>query len=172
MLLVRWQEGHLACKKTEWRGAGVVVCLERDADLHIAQLMPLTLTVSCFSKVEIGFTFLVRVHSVSSGQRAVKWVCVCVCVIALTCEMSPGACMSGIASELAAKHVESEAALVPLVLTKACRDLSRQISSLTRLQSASASRTSCAITTIHAAFDKLRTAYVLTIVGMQKSCVD
>ena len=99
-------------------------------------------------------------------------VCVCVCVIALTCEMSPGACMSGIASELAAKHVESEAALVPSVLTKACRDLSRQISSLTRLQSASASRTSCAITTIHAAFDKLRTAYVLTIVGMQKSCVD
>jgi len=78
MLLVRWQEGHLACKKTEWWGAGVVVCLERDADLHIAQLMPLTLTVSCFSKVEIGFTFLVQVHSVSSGQRAIKSVCVCV----------------------------------------------------------------------------------------------
>jgi len=49
----------------------VVICLERGADLHMAQLMPLPLTVSCFSKVEIGFTFLVPG---SSGQRAVKWV--------------------------------------------------------------------------------------------------
>ena len=37
--------------KTEWWGAGVVICLERDADLHMAQLMPLPLTVSCFSKI-------------------------------------------------------------------------------------------------------------------------
>jgi len=44
------QEGHTACKKTEWWGAGVVVCLEQGADLHKAQLMPLPLTVSCFSK--------------------------------------------------------------------------------------------------------------------------
>ena len=43
------------------------------------------------------------------------------------------------------------------VLTKACRDLQRQISSLNRLQSASSSRTSCAVATIHAAFEKLRT---------------
>jgi len=50
-LLVRWQEGHPACKKTEWLGAGVVVCLERGADLHMAQLMPLPLTISCFSKI-------------------------------------------------------------------------------------------------------------------------
>jgi len=56
-LLVGRQEGHLACKKTEWRGAGVVICLERDADLHTAQLMPLPLTVSCFSKIQFGFTF-------------------------------------------------------------------------------------------------------------------
>jgi len=41
MLLVGRQEGHPACKKTEWWGAGVVICLERDADLHMAQLMPL-----------------------------------------------------------------------------------------------------------------------------------
>jgi len=33
-LLVGWQEGHPACKKTEWWGAGVVICLERGADLH------------------------------------------------------------------------------------------------------------------------------------------
>jgi len=30
--------------KTEWWGAGVVICLERGADLHMAQLMPLPLT--------------------------------------------------------------------------------------------------------------------------------
>jgi len=40
--------------KTEWLGAGVVICLERGADLHMAQLMPLSLTVSCFSKIQIG----------------------------------------------------------------------------------------------------------------------
>ena len=43
--------------KTEWWGAGVVICLERGADLHMAQLMPLPLTVSCFSKIQIGLTF-------------------------------------------------------------------------------------------------------------------
>jgi len=45
-LLVGRQEGHPVCKKTEWWGAGVVICLERDADLHTAQLMLLSLTVS------------------------------------------------------------------------------------------------------------------------------
>ena len=76
MLLVRWQEGHSACKKLEWRGAGVVICLERGADLHMAQLMPLPLTVSCFSKIQIGFTFLVPAH-LGPGKRVVKRVCVC-----------------------------------------------------------------------------------------------
>jgi len=61
-LLVGQQEGHLSCKKTEWWGAGVVICLEQDADLHMAQLMSLLLTVSCFSKIQIGFTFLVLAH--------------------------------------------------------------------------------------------------------------
>jgi len=54
-LLVGRQEGHPACKKPEWWGAGVVTCLERGADLHMAQLMPMPLTVSCFSKIQIGF---------------------------------------------------------------------------------------------------------------------
>jgi len=63
--------------KTEWWGAGVVVCLERDADLHMAQLMPLLLTVSCFSKIQIVFTFLVLAHPGSPGKRAVKRLCVC-----------------------------------------------------------------------------------------------
>jgi len=39
-LLVGRQDGHPACKKIEWWGAGVVVCLERGADLHTAKLMP------------------------------------------------------------------------------------------------------------------------------------
>jgi len=42
-LLVGRQEGHPACKKTEWWGAGVVICLERGADWHMAQLKPLSL---------------------------------------------------------------------------------------------------------------------------------
>ena len=58
----------------------MVICLERCADLHIAQRMPLPLTVLCFSKIQIGFIFLVPAHPGSPGQRAVKWVCVCVCV--------------------------------------------------------------------------------------------
>ena len=58
----------------------MVICLERDADLHMAQLMPLPLTVSCFSKIQIGFTFLVPAHAGGPGKRAVKRVCVCVCV--------------------------------------------------------------------------------------------
>ena len=55
----------------------MVICLERGADLHMAQLMPLPLTVSCFSKIWIGFTFLVPAHPGSPGQRAIKRVCVC-----------------------------------------------------------------------------------------------
>jgi len=50
-LLVAQQEGHQVCKITVWWGAGVVICLERGADFHTAQLMPLPLTVSCFSKI-------------------------------------------------------------------------------------------------------------------------
>ena len=61
-LLVGRQEGHRACKKLSGWGAGVVICLERGADLHMDQLMPLPLTVSCFSKIQIGFTFLVPAH--------------------------------------------------------------------------------------------------------------
>jgi len=75
-LLVGRQERHLACKKTEWWGAGIVVCLEQGADLHIAQLMPLPLTVSCFTKIQIGFTFLVPTQLGSRGKMAIKRVCV------------------------------------------------------------------------------------------------
>ena len=56
----------------------MVICLEQAADLHMAQLMPLPLTISCSSKIQIGFTFLVPAHLGSPGKRAVKWVRVCV----------------------------------------------------------------------------------------------
>ena len=54
-----------ACKKTEWWDAGMVVCLGQGADFHMAQLMPLPLTISCSSDPDqIGFTFLVSVTRV------------------------------------------------------------------------------------------------------------
>jgi len=56
----------------------MVICLQRGADLHMAQLMPLPLTVSCFSEIHNGFTFLVPAHLGSRGKRAIKRVCVCV----------------------------------------------------------------------------------------------
>ena len=59
----------------------MVICLERGADLHMAQLIPLPLTVSCFSKIQIGFTFLVPAHPVSPRQTAVKRVCVLLALI-------------------------------------------------------------------------------------------
>ena len=52
----------------------MVICLERYADLHMAQLMPPPLTVSCFSKIQIGFTFLVLAYPGSPGKRAIKRV--------------------------------------------------------------------------------------------------
>jgi len=58
----------------------MVICLERGADLHMAQLMPLPLTVFSLSKVQIGFAVLVPAHLGSPGQRVVKRVCVRVCV--------------------------------------------------------------------------------------------
>jgi len=78
-LLVGRQEGHLACKKL---GGGVMAWLAwllsgASADLHLAQLMPLPLTVYCFSKIQIGSTFLVSAHLGCLRKRAIKWVCVC-----------------------------------------------------------------------------------------------
>ena len=68
----------------------MVICLEQGADLHMAQMMPLPLTVSCFSKIQIGFTFLVPAYPGSPGKRAVKRVCVCVCVCGTGLPRLPG----------------------------------------------------------------------------------
>jgi len=64
MLLIGYQEGHPACKKTEWWGADMVICLEQGADLHMAPLMPLPLTVSCSSKSKFVLPFLCRLTQV------------------------------------------------------------------------------------------------------------
>ena len=78
-LLVGQQEWHLACKKTEWWGAGVVICLELGADLHMAQLMPLPLTISCFSKSRLVLPFWYRLTRVVPEKGPLNG-CVCVCV--------------------------------------------------------------------------------------------
>jgi len=79
-LLIGRQEGYPA----EWWGAGVVVCLERGADLHMAQQMPLPLTVSCFSKIQIGLPFWYRITRVVLDKRPLN-VCVCVCTLYCHC---------------------------------------------------------------------------------------
>jgi len=52
----------------------MVICLQRGTNLHMAQLLPMSCTVSCFGKIQIGFTFLVSGHPGIPGQTAVKWV--------------------------------------------------------------------------------------------------
>ena len=66
----------------------MLICLEQGADLHVAQRISLPLTVSCFSKIQIGFTFLVPAQPGSPGQGPLNvcvCVCVCVCVRARAC---------------------------------------------------------------------------------------
>jgi len=92
-LLVGRQEGHPACKKTEWWGTGMVICLERCADLHVAQLMPLPLTVSCSSKIQIGFTFLVLAYQGCPGKEAVKWLLLLLLLLLFSLCISFFACL-------------------------------------------------------------------------------
>jgi len=79
----------------------MVICLEQGTDLHMAQLMPLPLTISCFSKIQIGFTFVVPAHLGSPGQRAVKRAraraCARVraCVRACVCQLLRGVTSTG-----------------------------------------------------------------------------
>jgi len=84
MLLVGQQKGIQPVKKLS---GGVLAWL---SVWSTAQLMPLPLTVSCFSKIQVGFTFLVLAHPGSPGQRAVNRVCflfLCMYVIACLSEM-------------------------------------------------------------------------------------
>jgi len=75
MLLVGQQEVHPACKKTEWWGAEVVICQGRGADLHMAQLMPLTRTISCFSKSRLVLSFEYRLTQVVQDKGPLNGCC-------------------------------------------------------------------------------------------------
>ena len=72
-LLVGRQEGHPACIKLS---GGVLAWLSvwSEVQTAYAQLMPLPLTVSCSSKIQIGFTFLVPAYPGCPGKEAVKWL--------------------------------------------------------------------------------------------------
>jgi len=76
-LLVGRQEGHPTCKKLEWWGAGVVICLERDADLHMAQLMPLLSLCLASVKSRLVLPFWYRLTRVVLDKGTLN-VCVCV----------------------------------------------------------------------------------------------
>ena len=65
------RKGNRPVKKTEWWGVGMVICLEQGADLHMAQPMPLPLTVSCFSKIQIGSPFSYRLTQVVAVSACV-----------------------------------------------------------------------------------------------------
>ena len=76
---VGWAAGRASSlSKTEWWSADMVICLERGADLHMAQLMPLPITVSCFSKIRFGFAFWYRLTRVVPDKGPLNG-CVCVC---------------------------------------------------------------------------------------------
>jgi len=83
-LMVGRQEGHPACKKTEWWGTGVVICLERDADLYMAQLMPLPLTVSCLVKSRLVLPFWYQLTRVVPDKGPLNR-CMCVCAMLQSC---------------------------------------------------------------------------------------
>ena len=88
------RKGIRPVKKLEWWGTGMVICLELGADLHMAQLMPVPLTVSCFSEIQIGFTFLVPAHLGSTGKGPLNG-CVRACVRVHVCDLlSPFDCLT------------------------------------------------------------------------------
>jgi len=70
-LLVRHQEEHPACKKFEWCGAGMVICLERGADdLHMIHCHPI---IFSFIKIQNGHAFLVPAYPGCPEKEAIKW---------------------------------------------------------------------------------------------------
>ena len=77
ILLVGRQGGHPACKKLSSEVISSGYLSGARCRLAYCQPMPLQLTVSCSSKIQIGFTFVVLAHLGSPGQRAIKRVCVC-----------------------------------------------------------------------------------------------
>jgi len=91
----------------------MAICLERGADLHMAQLMPLPLTVSCFSKIQIDFTFLVPSQLGSPGKGPLNgYVCMCVSIVTV--------CRAWLSTALAKKVINSVASIRMSVLLSIC----------------------------------------------------
>ena len=83
-LLVGRQEGRPACKKTEWWGAGVVICLELDADLHMAQLCYCHSLSVASVKSKLVLLFWYRLTWVVPEKGSLnRCVCVCVCGVVI-----------------------------------------------------------------------------------------
>jgi len=74
MLLVGRQKGHPACKKLSGEVLAWLSVWSKVQTCIMARLMPLPLTVSCFSKIQTGFTFLVPADPGCHGKEAVKRV--------------------------------------------------------------------------------------------------
>ena len=81
----------------------------------MAQLMPLPLIVSYFSKIQTGFTFLVPAHLGSPGQRAVKRACKCVCVCACVCIL-----IASFLGKILTKHYENLTVLAQVTVEMPC----------------------------------------------------
>ena len=84
-LLVGRQPGHPACKNWAvgcWRG---YLSGARCRLAYGPADGPAPLTVSCFSKIQSGFTFLVLAHPGCPGKRAVEWECVYVMLFDSIC---------------------------------------------------------------------------------------
>jgi len=75
-----WLGGRKSIRpeKTEWWGVGMVICLEQGADLHMAQLMPLPLTISCFSKIQMVLPFWYQLTQIVLDKAPLNG---CVCVL-------------------------------------------------------------------------------------------
>ena len=84
----------------------------------MSQLMPLPFAVSCFTKVQIGFTFLVPAYPGSPGKRAIKWVCVCVCGCIIRASKTKRS------AEEVISESENQSKSVPLAHTNGVRELS------------------------------------------------
>ena len=98
----------------------MVICLELGEDLHMAQLMPLPLTVSCFSKIHIGFTFLVLAHPGSPGRRAIKRVYVCMYAATTTTTNTSGSSQHRLAYERSCPMLSPVSTLTEVTLYAMC----------------------------------------------------
>jgi len=105
------------------------ICLERGADLQMSQLMPLPLTLSRFSRIQVGFTFLVPAYPGSPGKGPLNvYVCACACACVCVLVGETHEALLGEMAELrlvaGRESVEKDAAL------KSCADLRRDVNRL------------------------------------------